>query len=136
MAENRGKSHPTSPNWPGNTSGFPRRKLLMLLGRGKFRAPSWSCCSCDPTADKWLKMGERMDGADQTLTCVSVFSAPFQPPQRVLNISVNFIACMNVKKSSVLPLQWALSAILIAFGPDITSTKAMTCTQIQKASNY
>ena len=46
----------TSPRWLGNASGSPRRKLLMLLGRGKSGAPSWSCCPRDPTTDKRLKM--------------------------------------------------------------------------------
>ena len=46
----------TPPNWPGNALGSPRRKLLMFLGRGKFRAPSWSCCPLDLPPDKRLTM--------------------------------------------------------------------------------
>ena len=51
----------TSQNWPGNASGSLRRKLLMFLGRGKFGAPSWSCCPLDPTPDKRLTVDGLMD---------------------------------------------------------------------------
>ena len=52
----------TSSLWHENASGSSRRKLLMLLGRGKFGALSWSCCPRDPTPDKRLKMDGWMDG--------------------------------------------------------------------------
>jgi len=48
-----------SPCWPGNASGSPRRKWLMLLRKGRSGALCWNCCPHDP--DKLLKM-EWMDG--------------------------------------------------------------------------
>ena len=39
-----------------NASGSPSRKLLMLLGKGKFGASSWSCYPQDATPDQRLKI--------------------------------------------------------------------------------
>ena len=67
LADQRPNGRITSPHWPGNASGSPRRECMKLLGIGKSGNLSWNYYPCDSIPDKWLKMDGRMDDKQQCL---------------------------------------------------------------------